>query len=325
MIIGIDLGGTKTRVVAESGGQTVRDTVVPTRSWQRGELLDDEGNAGRLLDLIHDLDDSATASIAIGAHGLDSDWQIREFSARMSAQHSGSILAVNDVELVAPAAGLDHAIAVIVGTGSKVVGHAADGSTVNAGGHGFLLSDPGSAASLARDGVKALLDAYDLGEKPDRLADEFMRHFGVGDIVELSYAFSADARLATWAPLAPLVFTAADAGSELASTVIDDSARTLARDVGRVHARGAVGTSVICAGGVITNQPRLYRALARHIDDLGLGLTVELLTVAPVVGAVALARKLSPAHLPHNPTKSHQPHSLNTLSTEGTITTAQSN
>jgi hypothetical protein len=49
---------------------------------------------------------------------------------------------------------------------------------------------------------------------------------------------------------------------------------------------------VICAGGVVTNQPRLYRALTRHIDGLGLGLTVQLLTVAPVVGAVALARKL---------------------------------
>ncbi len=210
----------------------------------------------------------------------------------MTARHAGLVLAVNDVELVAPAAGLDQAIAVIVGTGSKVVGHDAAGATVSAGGHGFLLSDPGSAASLARDGVKALLDAYDLGETPDVLAREFMNYFEVSDIIELSYAFAADARLATWAPLAPLVFSAADAGSELAASVIEASAKELARDVARVHSRGAVGSDVICAGGVITNQPRLYRALVRHIDDLQLGLTVGLLTVAPVVGAVALARKL---------------------------------
>ena len=292
MIVGIDLGGTKTRIVAESGDDVVYDETVPTRSWQQGELLDDISNVSRLLEIVHGIQGANDAAIAIGAHGLDSDWQIAEFSARMSSAHTGPVLAVNDVELVPPAAGLDRAIAVIVGTGSKVVGHDASGLAVPAGGHGFLLNDPGSAASLAREAVKAILDAYDLGQEPDELAREFMEHFDVGDVIELSYVFTADARLATWGPLAPRVFTAADNGSLLADTVIDEAAALLARDVGRVHARGALGHTVICAGGVVTNQPRLYRALTRHIDDLGLGLTVQLLTVAPVVGAVALARKL---------------------------------
>jgi N-acetylglucosamine kinase-like BadF-type ATPase len=292
VIVGIDLGGTKTHIVADSDGEIVLDTTVPTRAWQHGELLDDDTNPVRLLGLFAHLADAGTATVAIGAHGLDSDWQIREFNARMTAQHGGNVLAVNDVELVAPAAGFDRAIAVIVGTGSKIVGHDSEGATVSAGGHGFLLSDPGSAASLARDAVKALLDAYDDGEAPDVLARDFMSYFGVTDIVDLSYAFTADAQLATWAALGPQVFASADAGSAIAASVIDEAAKLLARDVGRVHARGAIGTNVICAGGVITNQPRLYRALTRHIDDLGLGLTVDLLTVAPVVGAVALARKL---------------------------------
>ncbi|HEY1529792.1 MAG TPA: BadF/BadG/BcrA/BcrD ATPase family protein [Galbitalea sp.] len=292
MIVGIDLGGTKTHVVAESDDRVVFDTAVQTRSWQHGELLDDPANVGRLLDLVHSVPDAADAAIAIGAHGLDSAWQVHEFTERMNAGHAGPVLAVNDVELVPPAAGYDEAIAVVIGTGSKVVGHDADGRTVDAGGHGFLLSDPGSAASLARDSMKLILDAYDLGEEPDALAQSFMAHFEVTDVTKLSYAFTGDARLATWGPLAPLVFSAADAGSSLAAAVIDDSAALLARDVARVHSRGALGTTVICAGGVVTNQPRLYRALSRHIDALGLGLAVELLTVAPVVGAVALARKL---------------------------------
>ncbi|MDQ1571429.1 MAG: hypothetical protein QOF79_2103 [Actinomycetota bacterium] len=292
MIVGIDLGGTKTRIVAESDGDTVLDTVVPTNSWQRGELLDDDTNGDRLLALFAHLEGAATASVAIGAHGLDSDWQTREFNARMVARHGGRVLAVNDVELVAPAAGLERAIAVIVGTGSKIVGHDESGAVVSAGGHGFLLSDPGSAASLARDAVRAVLDAHDDGDEPDVLGRDLMAYFEVGDVVDLSYAFTADARMSSWAALGPLVFDSAEAGSQIATSVIDESARLLARDVGRVHARGAIGTNVICAGGVITNQPSLYRALTRHIDNLGLGLTVDLLTVAPVLGAVALARKL---------------------------------
>jgi N-acetylglucosamine kinase-like BadF-type ATPase len=165
--------------------------------------------------------------------------------------------------------------------------------------------------------MKAILDAYDLGQEPDELAREFMEHFVVSDVIELSYVFASDVRLATWGPLAPRVFTAADNGSVIADTVIDQSAALLARDVGRVHARGALGDTVICAGGVVTNQPRLYRALSRHIDELGLGLTVQLLTVAPVVGAVALARKL---HEQSTAPTSNAPIRTESISTASTST-----
>jgi glucosamine kinase len=292
VIVGIDLGGTKTRIVAESGGSTVLDLTVPTGQWQHGFLLDEDENTDRLLALFADLEGSSAATLAVGAHGLDSDLQTTEFRARLVARHAGQVLAVNDVELVAPAAGLQQAIAVIVGTGSKTVGHDSSGALVSAGGHGFILNDPGSAASLARDALRAVLDAHDDGDDPDVLGRDLMNHFGVADVVDLSYAFSTDPRLSAWAALGPQVFASADAGSLIAASVIDESARLLARDVGRVHARGALGDTVICAGGVITNQPRLYRALTRHIDNLDLGLDVKLLTVAPVLGAVALARNL---------------------------------
>ena len=298
MLVGIDLGGTKTHVVAESHGDVLLDASVLTASWQQGELLDDVQNAARLLQLFAQVEGSDTASVVVGAHGLDSDWQTDEFQARMAARHDGRVLAVNDVELVAPAAGLDEAIAVIVGTGSKIVGHTANRDLVSAGGHGFLFNDPGSAPGLAREAVKAVLDAHDDGDEPDVLGRNLMNHFAVTDIVGLSFAFSGDPRLSTWAALGPLIFTSADEGSVIAESVIDRAARQLARDVSRVHSRGAVG-NVICAGGVITNQPRLYQALTRHIDNLDLGLSVDLLTVAPVAGAIALARKLHTHHRSH--------------------------
>ena len=299
MIVGVDLGGTKTRVVAESLGKVVLDTSVPTSSWQQGELLDDVENVARLLRLFAPIEGADTASVVVGAHGLDSDWQVEEFRDRIAARRAGRVLALNDVELVAPAAGMDEAIAVIVGTGSKTVGHTPERELVCAGGHGFLFNDPGSSPGLAREAMKAVLDAYDDGDAPDALGRNLMAHFGVGDVVALSYAFSADPRLSTWAAPGPLVFTSADEGSAIADAVIDRAAGRLARDVGRVRARGAVGENVICAGGVITHQPRLFKALTRHIENLDLGLSVHLLTVPPVAGAVALARKL------HNQPCSH--------------------
>jgi hypothetical protein len=50
---------------------------------------------------------------------------------------------------------------------------------------------------------------------------------------------------------------------------------------------------------VIVNQPRLYDALVRHVGDLGLGLSVHLIDVPPVVGAIALGKQ-SRTHAPSN-------------------------
>ncbi|SDK92741.1 BadF-type ATPase [Cryobacterium psychrotolerans] len=292
MLVGIDIGGTKTHVLIEDAGRVVLDRSVPTSGWQRGGLLDDTENVVRLVDLFREVAGATDAPLLIGAHGLDSEWQRLEFEARLAENHRGAIRAVNDVELLGPAAGFDEAIAVVVGTGSKVVAHAGDGELISAGGHGFLLSDPGSAAALARDAVRAVLGALDEGREVDLLGRELMTHFGVEDEIALSYAFTANPRLTTWGSLAPLVFACADAGSELAASVVDNAAKELASDVGLVCRRGALGSDVVCAGGVVTNQPRLYQALLSHIEDLDLGLTVHLLSVAPVAGAIELARKL---------------------------------
>ncbi|HEY2556012.1 MAG TPA: BadF/BadG/BcrA/BcrD ATPase family protein, partial [Diaminobutyricibacter sp.] len=232
MIVGIDIGGTKTHVLIEDEGLVLLDRSVLSSDWQYGGLLDDEANAERLLALLETVEGASDAPLVIGAHGLDSDWQTLEFNARVALRHGGPARAVNDVELLGPAAGFDDAIAVIVGTGSKIVAHRADGELLTAGGHGFLLSDPGSAPALAREAVRAVLAAHDDGAEPDPLALLLMRHFGVDDVVALSYAFTTRPQLTVWGELAPLVFAAADAGSALAASVVDDAAKELAAGVG---------------------------------------------------------------------------------------------
>jgi glucosamine kinase len=214
------------------------------------------------------------------------------FGARVQQEHNGPTLVVNDVELLAPAAGLDDAIAVIAGTGSKVVGHGPDGAVISAGGHGFLIDDEGSAPWIAREAVSAVLEADDQGREPDVLARMLMDHFDVVGVVEAGHAFASMVGLTNWARLCPLVFDAADRGSAVAASVITAAAAALAHDVALVHRRGAIGNDVLCAGGVITNQPRLYDELVREIGTINASLSVSLLTVAPVMGALALARKL---------------------------------
>ena len=292
MIVGIDIGGTKTHVVV-ADTTDVLDVVVPSSSWQHGGLFGDAGNAARLVDLFAQaVNDRASTPLAIGAHGCDFEDQCDAFHRAVAAVWPGAVRVVNDARLLAPAYGVDDAIAMIVGTGSIVTGVTADGQPVSAGGHGWLLGDPGSAPALAREAVRAVGRALDTGHRRDGLAEALMGAYGVRHEVDLIHRFTSDPTIGSWAALARTVFDAADAGSSLAAEVIDAAAYQLIDDVLHVRRRGAIGTNVVAAGGVVTNQPRLFDAICAHAHEADPDLDLHLLRIPPVRGALELARRL---------------------------------
>ncbi|HUG50869.1 MAG TPA: BadF/BadG/BcrA/BcrD ATPase family protein [Terrimesophilobacter sp.] len=296
MVVGVDIGGTKTHVrIASAAGDDV-DLIVASSLWRRGAISGDIDNAQRLVMLfLAQIDNPNSTPLVVGAHGCDSDAQCEAFAERLRAFYPGPVTVVNDAGLLAPAAGIDNAIAVIVGTGSIVVGRTGDGESISAGGYGWILGDPGSAPGIVREAMRAVLKARDEGAPFDRLGTALLEHYGVNDDLDLSYAFMRELNIAAWASLAPLVFSAADAGSVLAEHVIDAAAAELAGGVHSLRMRGAVGDDVVVAGGVVTHQPRLIAALRHHIGLREPGLAVHLVSVPPVAGAIALARRAQPA------------------------------
>jgi len=68
------------------------------------------------------------------------------------------------------------------------------------------------------------------------------------------------------------------------------AAAQLTRLVTRLLARGAAGATVVAAGSVIVHQPLLAARLRARLADAHPDLTLRLLDVPPVAGAVALAR-----------------------------------
>ncbi len=104
MIVGIDIGGTKTHVRAESTGVTLLDRAVPTAEWQVDGRLDSAASVERLLALFGHLPGADEAALAVGAHGLDSDAQAEAFQTALADARPGRTWTVNDVELLGPAA-----------------------------------------------------------------------------------------------------------------------------------------------------------------------------------------------------------------------------
>ncbi len=297
-IAGVDIGGTKTRlVVASVRGLTPAsrlDVTVPTASWRDTSHTAQTDAAALSALLIEHAGVAVTrAAWVVGAHGCDNTRQCREFESALRGAVSGPVRVVNDSELMAPAAGVADAIGVVVGTGSIATARTPEGELVTAGGWGWMLGDEGSAPGLVREALRAVLTDLDRGGRADVLAERLFEAFDARDGAELAAAASHPAVADTWGQHAPELFRAAQEGSVLAERVIHDAGDALAGLVASLIARGVPARSVVAGGSVIERQPRLQNALRSALAATHPELTLTILDQAPVEGAVALARALA--------------------------------
>lgn len=291
-LIGIDVGGTNTRIRVQSaeGGDRATAAILSS-DWLAAGGLGDPAGAAVLVARAYELGATPESPLAIGAHGCDSPAEIAGLRAALEANHAGPVTVVNDAFLLAPAAGVDRAIGVIAGTGSIVVGAGPSGDLLTAGGIGWMLGDPGSAPALARESLRKVFDRHDEGLEADELGRRMLEFYGYESVEELTLGFTRKASIHHWAAFAPIVFEAADAGSRDAVAVVDEAAAGLAKSVAQLLARGVDAEAIVTAGGVIVHQPRLQRALETALEDTGVGLPLRVLTDDPVSGAVELARR----------------------------------
>ncbi|MGW4878477.1 N-acetylglucosamine kinase [Streptomyces sp. NPDC004262] len=292
LVIGIDVGGTKTHLRAVTGARTVADHVRPSGGWRPH----DPAVAARwLTTLVHEALPAGVrpAALAVGGHACETPRQCAGIAAALRDVHGTPVRVVGDAELLVPAAGLADGVGLVAGTGSVAVGRRADGGPVQVGGWGAVLGDEGGAAGLVREAARAVWAAHDRGEAPDALATGLTAAFGVAEVPGLGAALEGASDVsAQWGRHAPVLFAAAEAGSALAAEVIADGGRALAALVLRLAARGLPVDDVVVAGGTILSQPRLYDAFTAALARSLPGARPRPLRVPPVEGAVALARAL---------------------------------
>ncbi|OCI99170.1 MULTISPECIES: BadF/BadG/BcrA/BcrD ATPase family protein [unclassified Rhizobium] len=296
MIAGIDIGGTKTQIIAELNGNTVGEAVVKTAEW-RGRI-DHDADVRTLVSLLIATAGMTPATIVVGAHGCDSDEDRLALQARLSSHLRGTVLVLNDSELLLPAAGKVSGISVISGTGSIAVSRDALRGMIASGGWGWYLGDEGSASGLVREAARTVRFALDQGEALDPLGRNLLEALAVPSPIELGRALGAIGSAAGIGRFAPLVFDAAEMGSRLAQKVIGDAGKSLAVLTEQLVRRGAPRGDVVTGGGVIARQPRLLAAFQSALADRLPDLTLTLLHGHPIMGAIVLARKLRVGDLP---------------------------
>ena len=291
LVVGLDAGGTKLAVRAETlGGDLVADITFGAGEWS---AVPAAPAASWLLDHVARAipAGSRLAALGVGAQGCDAPEVAAALEQALAARGVRAAV-VNDGALLVPAAGLDQGIGVVVGTGSIAVGSDPAGRVLLAGGWGWVIGDEGGAAAVVREAVRAALSHHDAGQPDDGLLSALTRTFEVPTAERLARAVNDDPTVENWAPHAPAVFAAVEAGSVLADGVVSAAAGQLAALVGKLLARGAVGTTVVAAGSVIVRQPRLAEAFRAELARHHPGLELCVLAAAPVTGAVTLARRL---------------------------------
>jgi N-acetylglucosamine kinase-like BadF-type ATPase len=300
---GIDAGGTRTRVALAREDGTVIGFA--------------EGGCSSFAEL----------GIDKATDVLTRLWQAAWASASMSPRPvdglfigSGSILYPDDIETnrtIAVSAGLASAgrvqaendawsalagaltgrpgILLISGTGSACLGRDARGRTWRAGGWGHLLNDVGSAYELGQAAMVAATRAADGRGKPTSLSTMVCEQLGLRDLNQIYRKLHHEGvSRAHVAALAPQVVALAEAGDEVARSIIIEGVEGLAEMVGTVARQLKLNAPEIAlTGGLITSAASFRREcldrLAKEVTDF----TLASGGVIPVLGAVILALEVA--------------------------------
>ncbi|MCB5292697.1 N-acetylglucosamine kinase [Arthrobacter sp. SO3] len=286
-VIGLDIGGTKTRGIRIVNGSLADDRSAGSANVQNVTL---EEAARRLGELLSALGASDAGAVFVGAGGIDTDADAEQLR-RLIAPHAphADITVVHDTRLILAAGGTDTGIAIISGTGSAAWGTNKAGQTGRAGGWGYLLGDEGSGYWFGREAVRHSLDRANHGQGIDPLTRGLLDYCGLAAPEELISLFHGTAGRHYWADTSRLVFDAANAGHGPSLAIIDAGARYLAGQAAAVAAQIGITSPVVLGGGLVTNQPAFQQSITKHLEEQGLT-DIRVLAQEPVFGVLQLAR-----------------------------------
>ncbi|WP_390550973.1 BadF/BadG/BcrA/BcrD ATPase family protein [Qipengyuania sp. MTN3-11] len=278
--LGFDVGGTRTRArLIDSGGTVLGSGNAGPGNTRMGldgvrAVLDE---AGRQAIAAAGLEANEIGEVAMGAGiaGLSRTGARAALEAIDFPYAASTFASDGMIANLGAHGGRDGAI-LVIGTGSSAhVLH--EGNSFTIGGYGFPISDEGSGAALGLSAMRHALRALDGRTKPTPLSSAVTK--GFGHETPRAVAWMDAARPADYASFAPLVMDFAEAGDEIACSIVEDAARHIERFIETIFERGAPRCAL--AGGLAPRmQPWLKaRTVARLVRAEG----------DPVEGALYLA------------------------------------
>lgn len=230
LVVGIDGGGTHTRVELRDGDYCVlkRGSFGPFNMAALGE----RGFRQRMQEIIAFCGDiTSVGAICIG--GAGSSGSQMELTARdelEAAGYTGKLQFCGDHEIALYGALNGPGLVLISGTGSICCGRNAEGETARCGGWGHLLDDPGSAYAIGREALSLSLQTEDGRMTENDVHIQIMDHLHVKTAQDLvSFAYYSNAGKTEIAALAPIVVQCAAYGDFVARSILEKQAAELVK------------------------------------------------------------------------------------------------
>jgi len=286
IIIGLDIGGTKTRGVRFEDGEAVADESAGSSNVQN--VSRDEA-ASNLADLFARIGGGQIAQVFAGAGGIDTADDAAALAALIEPHAPGArITVVHDSRLLLAAGRSRTGVAVIAGTGSAAWGRNAEGAEARAGGWGYLLGDEGSGYWLGREAVRHSLRRMNQGLPVDELTAALLEGCGVDDPNRLIALFhSPETGRRFWAQQARLVVEAAAAGHFVSQELLDQAGKDLAALASQALRKLGIAGPAILGSGLGMNVVPIQESFRRHLAADGIT-DVRILDQDPVFGVLQL-------------------------------------
>lgn len=281
-VIGLDIGGTKTRGVRFEDGIPVRDESAGSANVQN---VSRDAAAANLAELFGRIGGGNVARVLAGAGGIDTEDDARALAALIEPHVPGAeVSVVHDSRLLLAAGRTDIGVAVIAGTGSAAWGKNAAGEEARAGGWGYLLGDEGSGYWLGREAVRHSLRRMNKGLEPDPLTAALLESCGLDDPNKLIAHFhSPDTDRRYWAQQAAAVVQTAEAGLDASRQLLQQAGRDLAELAAQAVRQLGLAGPVILGGGLGMNVDTLQSAFRAGLAAHGIT-DVRVLDQDPVFG-----------------------------------------
>lgn len=295
IVVGVDAGGSGTSVVAERDGSVTGAFEGDAANVRRAGIEDAAAIIARAVR-------SATAgehvnAVVVGAAGAG-DPQIALHLERALAPHmEGAAVRVVDDALIALRAAVPEGdgVVIISGTGSIAYARAGEQS-FRAGGHGFLLGDEGSGASIGVAAVRLLLRVYDGRAPRDGFIEAVESVLDVDSIDETTQAIYGDPDpVKKLASLAPAVLACASDGERSATKIVQAAALDLADLLKAVVRSARIGdreVPIVFSGGLLAQNSLLTYLLETRVTNDYPQFIPRKNPPAAEYGALAMARLL---------------------------------
>ena len=231
VLIGADVGGTKTAVAVSRDGKIVGRADGPGAAVRPGRAL---ASASTIAEVVRQALSAAGLLIGdvllVGAAGVGREPEREELRKALRGENvASSVVVTTDIEIALAAAFADGpGIVVSAGTGSVAVGRDRTGQRHRIGGYGWQMGDEGSGYAIGRASLGAVSRAVDGRSPKTALSDRLLRATRSDDYDEL-VRWAAGASPAEVAALAPHVLAVAAAGDPLAQGIADYAARELSQ------------------------------------------------------------------------------------------------